>query len=856
MSINLENTVAAIGQSIKSLHNSTNKSILDFSNNIKINDGTLHKLGEYFSTIEEAQLAFPGVPIVEAGIKLGVWSDVSVAWAAAWLASISDSLSIYVPHGRYIFNVPLILRKPSQIWETAKNGHLIFGNNSGNINTVFEFVGSGAPFKKVLTRRSFIGGPLDAGDAPMSACVQIEAVFVKFAPFVLISHDSNPATNPVAGTINYLDNDPDWDIGIFVGCRLGVDLTNAGVLGHFRVANLYVDVTRAVLLTELMGWDGIRHNAGDNSGVDGLRLDNISLSGGRWHYTMLGAEFKTGLKSYGWDYTSNVTVTFTENPAPLDFIKFGSIKFIFGTGSDTLNNYYVDIEATLALTLLNLRSVVLDKVEAELGDAVFKSAEYLFFSDSVICVNNALITSSFSTIFYVDTNAPSRITYPSSTPVTQADPALFYDEPTNTYVKDGRGGYGASDVLGIGMFCAHSLYANKQRVHADVLNDNMVVDGHVGVGLSAGSAYIDVAAANRSRRGQGQRYISCRFSSFDAFIVRLGRAARITFTDCHTEPGGSGDIKDTTGSITTNRFGSYTTDEQTWSINLVNCNTKPNVLFFKVYNSGTNIISPNTGSTDFGSTVTVARNLVVGTQRNALARLNSIDLLGGQQQGLYFKESLANPVVNLSLEYTPSKEAHINYRDSNGVSRQLVRYLYRDLSSTLEWGLNTGNLGVIAFNGGVSLESRSGEAVIRAQTTGYLRIATSTDILSWDSTSLKASRSLTPASGLTTIHLGDTALPWQNAFMRNLFIRPPTSITLTVNNEIGFEYPSNTVLRIRAKDSIGTDRVFQLPLSGTGSPESAKTAPVGTLYTRTDGGPGTTLYVKESGVGNTGWVAK
>lgn len=43
---------------------------------------------------------------------------------------------------------------------------------------------------------------------------------------------------------------------------------------------------------------------------------------------------------------------------------------------------------------------------------------------------------------------------------------------------------------------------------------------------------------------------------------------------------------------------------------------------------------------------------------------------------------------------------------------------------------------------------------------------------------------------------------------------------------------------------------------GTGSPESVVTAPVGTLFLRTDGGTSTTLYVKETGSGNTGWVAK
>lgn len=44
-------------------------------------------------------------------------------------------------------------------------------------------------------------------------------------------------------------------------------------------------------------------------------------------------------------------------------------------------------------------------------------------------------------------------------------------------------------------------------------------------------------------------------------------------------------------------------------------------------------------------------------------------------------------------------------------------------------------------------------------------------------------------------------------------------------------------------------------LSGTGTPEGVVTADVGTVYRRTDGAAGTTLYVKESGAGNTGWRA-
>jgi hypothetical protein len=44
--------------------------------------------------------------------------------------------------------------------------------------------------------------------------------------------------------------------------------------------------------------------------------------------------------------------------------------------------------------------------------------------------------------------------------------------------------------------------------------------------------------------------------------------------------------------------------------------------------------------------------------------------------------------------------------------------------------------------------------------------------------------------------------------------------------------------------------------SGTGSPEGVVTAGIGSIYSRTDGGASTSLYVKESGTGNTGWTAK
>jgi hypothetical protein len=44
--------------------------------------------------------------------------------------------------------------------------------------------------------------------------------------------------------------------------------------------------------------------------------------------------------------------------------------------------------------------------------------------------------------------------------------------------------------------------------------------------------------------------------------------------------------------------------------------------------------------------------------------------------------------------------------------------------------------------------------------------------------------------------------------------------------------------------------------AGSGTPEGVVTAPIGSLFLNTAGGVSTTLYVKTSGSGNTGWTAK
>jgi hypothetical protein len=68
---------------------------------------------------------------------------------------------------------------------------------------------------------------------------------------------------------------------------------------------------------------------------------------------------------------------------------------------------------------------------------------------------------------------------------------------------------------------------------------------------------------------------------------------------------------------------------------------------------------------------------------------------------------------------------------------------------------------------------------------------------------------------------------------------------------------STTTIEVRLADDSGYGATQSLyDRFGSGSPESVVTAPIGAIYHRTDGGAGTSLYVKESGAGNTGWIAK
>lgn len=122
-----------------------------------------------------------------------------------------------------------------------------------------------------------------------------------------------------------------------------------------------------------------------------------------------------------------------------------------------------------------------------------------------------------------------------------------------------------------------------------------------------------------------------------------------------------------------------------------------------------------------------------------------------------------------------------------------------------------------------------------------------------------ASLSSSTSTGATLLSLANTSTA--SALTKFAKIAVNGQDTIGSTKEVGglvFEptdvnwVASKVTLNGRRGDAVAPGLI----LFGTGSPEAVVTAPVGAIYTRNDGGAGTTLYVKETGTGATGWVAK
>jgi len=176
------------------------------------------------------------------------------------------------------------------------------------------------------------------------------------------------------------------------------------------------------------------------------------------------------------------------------------------------------------------------------------------------------------------------------------------------------------------------------------------------------------------------------------------------------------------------------------------------------------------------------------------------------------------------------------------------------------YGANTGAPGVTGFKS-------------RGATIGSLGGLLAGDVL-WKVTAIGVApdNASIPLGGTFAFQVPSTFVPAGQSYLpteAELQLVPPTgptnairpSFRVTSDGETqslrGVRAGSETAVFANAAAAAAAIRTGALWSSGTGDPNGVLTGSPGDLYSRIDGGAGTSLYVKESGVAtDTGWIAK
>lgn len=245
-------------------------------------------------------------------------------------------------------------------------------------------------------------------------------------------------------------------------------------------------------------------------------------------------------------------------------------------------------------------------------------------------------------------------------------------------------------------------------------------------------------------------------------------------------------------------------------------------------------------------TATVKGDLLLGTalQFEGGARLtsNAVDLVVDR---------------NINVNGLSLGRARGNTADSNTVLgfSALPQTGYTGSESTaIGWGAlfyATGNAYQNTAIGCVALFSATGNA---SQNTAIGRGALFENTSGRENTAVGVSAGSGNTSGNSNVFIGAGAGGITTGSNNTVIGHGATASSTTVSNETTIGKSTTTNTRIFGTLTLASTGVIWA--TGAGSPEGVVTAVPGSLYTDTNGGAGATLYAKETGTGNTGWVAK
>lgn len=365
-------------------------------------------------------------------------------------------------------------------------------------------------------------------------------------------------------------------------------------------------------------------------------------------------------------------------------------------------------------------------------------------------------------------------------------------------------------------------------------------------------------------RGVGHRITNCRFTSGttdDSAVINLEGVKRSVVTGCHivTTPtsGRHGILLRSSTNPNDGTDVVYCEDVTVFGNEATACSGDG----FRLINGGTGIkvigndFRANTG---YGATIAAGTNVVISAN-HAFGNARGIHVEGSGTKDFVVSANIAEgntdyDIITISGPSNGDISGNRGTYTRDATTGSGVVSIASDVirGAQINLGTDSDRIGAIYTDSSIYLNNAFG--IIQKSSTGV-----ATTILSLSSGNNLALA--TPAEGgalqlLTrgagSVTFGTQAVNrWQVSSSGHLLAVTDNAYDIGAS---GATRPRN--LYTSGGASIGGILTSDNIKRGTGSPEGAVTGNVGDIYIRTDGTPGATLYVKESGTGNTGWAAK
>jgi len=262
--------------------------------------------------------------------------------------ALATGKNIYAPLGVYVCLSEIQMVTVGQcLFGAGKGGGISETHNplvsySDSTTLLFKDYTDASKNKYVKTRINHRVSAVDAQDDPLSTCINIQAENVTIHNLCVRLHIDDIPINPLEDSpIHYGAN---WDVGIFNGCRANMILRDVAVIGYFREACIWYDVTQHDFLPRFLNpLTGSSFAIGTvESGADGCQLHNPTTFGGKWGVKIQGAKLAIGETDQSIPYYDEIlgyTVTDLRGASGFsDFLIIGGR--IHGQNHHTLRRLY------------------------------------------------------------------------------------------------------------------------------------------------------------------------------------------------------------------------------------------------------------------------------------------------------------------------------------------------------------------------------------------------------------------------------------------------------------------------------------------------------------------------------------